>query len=174
MTHCICSCKASISDSRFSLWWSNNQIHVKPFFLITCHRKTLNSHFKSIMRTLGRSLLTRFSLESIQFFASFHDDLKSDPSLYPIFHNFPTDSSLQANLINVFSLSPVSHLSAPLFGSPAAYASANPPKAQRVFVFPGGSRGNLATGKAVIISFQSLSWLRFKQEEGHFLPHRNC
>lgn len=41
--------------------------------------------------------------------------------------------------------------------SPSVLLSLYPRKAQRTQVFPGGCGGNLATGKAVIISFQSIS-----------------
>lgn len=51
---------------------------------------------------------------------------------------------------------------------PAAPLSSQAAEAQRVFVFPGGCQSNLATGKAVIISFQSISEQSFKQEDGNF------
>lgn len=122
--------------------------------------------------------VSAYEINIMELLASFHHDLRFDPSLYPILHNFPIDSSLSPPhlffykqishnlymclIISLFSLiSPLPHIyPSPLYCSLVLYQlhmPLQPPKAQRVFVFPGGCRGNLATGKAVIISFQSLS-----------------
>lgn len=88
--------------------------------------------------------VSAYEINIMELLASFHHDL------------------YMCLIISLFSLiSPLPHIyPSPLYCSLVLYQlhmPLQPPKAQRVFVFPGGCRGNLATGKAVIISFQSLS-----------------
>lgn len=38
--------------------------------------------------------VSAYEINIMELLASFHHDLRFDPSLYPILHNFPIDSSL--------------------------------------------------------------------------------
>lgn len=121
------------------------------------------------------TLPIRFSLVSNRFLVSCADDLKPDPTVYTLLNNFPPwlnslfSLSLFKHYLSSLCISyshsivqfliPLSHLGVLSFPSVwlclsiplSPHLSLQPGEAQRVFVFPGGCRGNLVTGKAVII-----------------------
>lgn len=105
MSHSTLLCRAPLFKAfrdQFSLWSSNKKHHIKPVFLHYLPSENC-SHFANFTRSVGRNCAYRI-LISAQQVSSCRDDLRFDPTVCPVLHNFPLGSILFFVLV---CLSPV-------------------------------------------------------------------